>query len=270
MRRQPIGTAGLALVVAAVAALVWAKMRAPAMPAAGVEGKPVRVAAAADLRFALEEIASAYARTRGTVPPQITYGSSGTLYSQIQNGAPFDLFLSADRGYPRRLAESDKAEPGTLVTYASGRLALWVRPDSPLEIERDGLSALADPRVAHVSIANPAHAPYGRAAEAAMRAAGVYQAVEPKLVLGENVSQALQFVEGGSADAGLVALALARAPKAAGRYVIVPERLYPPLEQSGVVLRTDRRAGARDFERYLQSDAARAVLTRYGFAVPGR
>jgi len=260
-----------AIVVAVVIAYAW--LRAP-----GTHDTPpprqllaARVAAASDVRFALDELGAAYAKTHaGVQAPQMSYGSSGTLYAQIMNGAPFDLFLSADMDYPRQLEAAGKAVPGTLVAYATGRLALWVTASSPLEVGGGDLGVVADARVRHVALANSVHAPYGRAAEAALKAAGVYDAVRPRLVVGESVAQALQFVQSGAADVGLVALALAKSPaaEAAGRYGVVAERLHPPLEQGAVVLRTPRSDQGRDFERFLQSDEARAVWARFGFA-PG-
>jgi molybdate transport system substrate-binding protein len=262
-------------VLAVVVAVAWVKIRTPESAATTSFPKirAARVAAASDLRFALDEIATAYAKEHtGIEPPQVTYGSSGTLYSQIVNGAPFDVFLSANLEYPRRLAEGDKVEGGTVVTYAAGRLALWVPAKSPIDIERVGIAAVADPRVTHVSIANPAHAPYGQAAEAAMRAANVYETAKPKLVLGENVAQALQFVQSGAADIGIVALALTRSPEAsaAGRAASVPDDLYPRMDQGAAVVRTERSDQGRDFQRFLTTEAARDVLVRYGFAVPER
>jgi molybdate transport system substrate-binding protein len=143
---------------------------------------------------------------------------------------------------------------------------------SPLDIEHHGMAALADPRIAHIAIANPAHAPYGRAAEAAMRAAEVYETAKPMLVLGENVAQALQFVQSGAADIGIVALSLTRSSEAAaaGRATPVPDDLYPRMDQGAAVLQTERSDQGRDFQRFLKTDAARDVLVRYGFAVPGR
>lgn len=233
--------------------------RAPAL-------RPLRIAAAADLRYALDDIIAGFRTRPRDTDPEPTYGSSGTLAAQIINGAPFDLFLSADRTYAQQLEDHDLAEDPAF-HYATGRLAVWVAAASPLDVDRAGIRAVADPRVGHVAIANPTHAPYGRAAVAAMRAAGVYAAAEPKLALGENVAQAFQFVQSGAADIGIVAASLVVAPsaKSGGRYVIVPADLHPALEQSGVVLRNGHVADARAFRSYLLSDVSRAVLKRYGF-----
>ena len=256
-------------VAAVLALLVTVRLRSPThSPSTPV----VNVAAASDLRFALDELTDVYSRKVARVAIRVTYGSSGTLYTQILNGAPFDLFLSADVDYPRRLAASGKTVAGTEFTYGGGRLVVWVPRASPLELERLGLSVVADPRVLHVAIANPAHAPYGRAAESAMHGLQVYDAAKSKLVLGENVSQAMQFVQSGAADVGIVAMSLAVAPAAkdAGRFVPVPLDLYPRLEQGGVVVATKNAEAARAFRSYLLGDAAGAVFERYGISRVGR
>src|SRR5207237_972402 len=198
-----------------------------------------RIAAASDLRFALDEVMARLRDARPDLDVQTSYGSSGTFFAQIVNGAPFDLFMSADTEYPRQLASRELTVPASEFTYAIGRLAVWVPPGSPLDVEKNGLQVLVDARVTHVSIANPATAPYGRAAEAAMRQSNVYDRVKPKLVLGENVAQALQFVQSGSAEVGIVALSLAIAPpvKERGRYWVVPLDLHPAIETGGRILR---------------------------------
>ena len=228
------------------------------------------MAAAADLRFALDELTGAFRRAHPDLAVSVAYGSSGNLYSQLLSGAPFDVFLSADVVYPRQLAARDLTVPDSEFSYATGQLVVWVPATSGLDVEHLGLRALADGSAKHVAIANPAHAPYGRAAEAALRSAGVYDEVRPKLVLGESVSQALQFVQSGAADAGVVALSLAVSPTAGqGRYAAVPLDLYPRIDQSGVVLRAaaDRNA-AMTFRAFMLGGSARAVLKRFGFTVP--
>jgi molybdate transport system substrate-binding protein len=228
---------------------------------------PLQIAAASDLRFALEELTTGYRRTSLMVSPVVTYGSSGTLYAQILSGAPFDLFLSADTDYPMQLATHGLTVAGSEFTYAIGRLAVWVPAASSLDVEKSGLQVLIDPRVMHVAMANPATAPYGRAAEDAMRRAAVYERARTKIVLGENVAQALQFVQSGAADVGVIAMSLAVAPTVGGtgRYWPVPLDLYPRLDQGGVILKTDAIDQARDFRRYLLSETGRGVLKRYGF-----
>src|SRR3954468_18335456 len=167
----------------------------------------VRVAAAADLNVAMNDVIGRFGAVHD-VDVSVSYGSSGTFYAQLLNQAPFDLFLSADVAYPNQLAARGLTLPQSEFTYAVGRLVLWAPAASRLDVERGGLSALADASIAHVAIANPEHAPYGRAAVAAMQAAGIYDQLRPKLVLGENVAQAMQFVDSGAADAGIVARSL--------------------------------------------------------------
>ncbi len=263
-----LGTIRVVALAAVLGLLVTVRLRSPThSPPLPV----VNIAAASDLRFALDELIDIYTKKVAKVAIRVTYGSSGTLSTQILNGAPFDLFLSADVDYPRRLAASGKTVADTEFTYGIGRLVVWVPRASPLDVEHLGLRIVADPRVAHVAIANPAHAPYGRAAEAAMLATQVYATAKPKLVLGENVSQAMQFAQSGAAEVGIVALSLAVAPSAkdTGRFVPVPPELYPRLEQSGVVLASREVEAARAFRSYLLGDAARAVLERYGFSRSG-
>jgi molybdate transport system substrate-binding protein len=225
----------------------------------------VTIAAAADLNFALPEIARQFHAAHPVIELDVAYGSSGNFFAQIGNRAPFDVFLSADVEYPRRLAAAGIGAGNSLFTYAVGRLVVWV----PAASRFDPATALRDPDVKHVAIANPQHAPYGRAAQAALRTLGLYQSVEPKLVLGENIAQTLQFVESGAADAGIVALSLALAPpvRARGRYWEIPLDAYPRLEQGGILLKDSN--AARDFRVFLLSADGRRILKQYGFFVPG-
>jgi molybdate transport system substrate-binding protein len=232
----------------------------------------VRIAAASDIRYALDDMAG---RLRQAVPGlevEVVYGSSGTLFAQLTNGAPFDLFLSADVEYPTQLSARGLTLAGTEFRYADGRLAVWAPASSPIDVENRGMDALVDPAVAHVAIANPAHAPYGRAAEAAMRQARVYDRVKSKIVFGENVSQALQFVQSGAAEIGVVALSLALAPalRTSGKYWTVPPELHPPLEQGGVIMKAaaDPEA-ARAVRTFMLGAEGRTILGAYGFSVPG-
>jgi len=227
--------------------------------------RKLSIAAAADLQFALAEAARQFHRQHSQIELAIDYGSSGNFYAQIRNGAPFDLFLSADVQYPRTLAHDGLVRADSVFVYAAGRLAVWVPAASPL----DPATALRDPTVRRIAIANPQHAPYGRAAEAALRQMGLYQSVEKKLVLGENISQTLQFVQSGAADVGMVALSLAVAPavRGQGRYWEVPVESYPKMEQGGVILKES--AAAREFRDWLLAPAGRRLLQQYGFFLPG-
>jgi molybdate transport system substrate-binding protein len=242
----------------------------PALPQA--PAKPcvtVTVAAASDLTFAMKEIAAQYEKATGC-SVQLSMGSSGNFLTQIENGAPFDVFFSADIAYPRKLEAEGLAAPGSTYLYAIGKIVLWARNDSHVNVSK-GFSALQDSSVSKIAIANPEHAPYGRAAEEALRKAGVYDSVKSRLVLGENISQAAEFVESGNADAGILALSLVLSPtiKDKGRSWNIPENLYAPIEQGAVVvLSSKNREGAKNFLEYIKLPATVALLARYGFAPP--
>jgi molybdate transport system substrate-binding protein len=227
------------------------------------------VAAASDLQSALPAIVTEFEKATGH-KVTLTFGSSGNFFAQIQNGAPFDVFLSADIDYPKRLESSGLGERGSLYEYARGRIVLWTRSDSGIDVS-SGLQSLSQNKVRRISIANPDHAPYGRAAVAALRAEHVYDAVRDKLVMGENISQAAQFAQSGSADVGIIALSLALSPvlKASGAHVEVPESLYPPIQQAAIVIASSRqKANARQFVDALKTPEAVRILQAYGFAVP--
>jgi molybdate transport system substrate-binding protein len=231
-------------------------------------GLPVlRVSAAADLQFAMPELVTEFERKNIAVL-QVSYGSSGNFFTQIQNGAPFDLFFSADSEYVKKLDATGLSEPGTSGVYAIGRLVVWTRADALVDVRRDGWKALLDARVEKIAVANPAHAPYGKAAEAALRSAGIYDQVKSKLVFGENISQTAQFVQSGNAQLGLVALSLAVSPAMkGGHHWEVPGDAYPPIEQSAVVLRSSRNpAAARAFLDFVRSEPGREILRKYGFS----
>ncbi len=229
------------------------------------------IAAASDLKFALDAIAEAFHKDSGR-SVRISYGSSGNFTRQIAQDAPFELFLSADESYVFQLAEQELT-PDRGVLYAIGRIVLFapnssaLKPDAQLA---DLRLAAADGRIKRFAIANPEHAPYGRAAMQALQSAGLWETLQPRLVLGENVSQAAQFAASGSAQGGIFAYSLALAPSfgARGRYVLIPQQLHQPLRQRMVLT---RKAGdtTRAFYSYLQQPAARAVFKRYGFVLPG-
>jgi molybdate transport system substrate-binding protein len=232
-------------------------------------GQTVTVAAAADLQSVMPELVEQFQKQSGKTV-QVVYGSSGNFYQQIQNGAPFDVFFSANLDYAKKLESAGLAEPGSLYEYATGKIVLWVPKDSTVDL-KDGLRALESASVRKVSIANPEHAPYGQAAVAAMQKAGVYEQVKAKLVLGENISQAASFVVSGAADAGIVALSLALSPnmKDKGRFAEVPVDSYPAIEQGCVILKTSKKKDdARAFLEFVKSAGASELLKKYGFGVP--
>ncbi len=226
----------------------------------------VTVAAASDLQVAFPELAARFERATGFRVRPI-FGSSGNISTQIQNGAPYDVFLSADIDYPRRLVELGLAERDALGPYARGRLVLWTRNDSKVDLKQ-GLKGLTVEAVQRIAIANPEHAPYGRAAVAALRHEGVYERVRGRLVLGENISQAAQFAQSGNADVGILALSLALGPslRTIGRYVEIAVTFHPPIEQAAVWLkRAKNPAAAREFVRFLQQPASVEYLKQMGF-----
>jgi len=240
-----------------------------AFAACAPKPSPLRIAAAADLRYAMDDLVKAFRERHGEVRVEASYGSSGTFFAELTNHAPFDLFLSADLQYPHKLAEQGLVLPGSEFTYATGRIVVWTPRASAIDLERLGIKALRQPAVHHVAIANPAHAPYGRAAEAALRSLGVYDAVKDKLVLGENIAQAFQLVQSGAAEAGIVALSLARAPAAAaqGHYWEVPVDAYPRIQQGGAIMMWAANPGAAQaFRAFMLAPEGRAILKRYGFS----
>ena len=228
----------------------------------------ITVAAAADLQFAMADIAARYQKETGKTV-KLTFGSSGNFFQQIQNGAPFDVFFSANLDYAKKLDTAGLAEPGTLYQYATGKIVLWVPSDSKLDISA-GLAALTNPAIKKIAIANPQHAPYGQAAVAALKKEGVYDKVADRFVLGENISQTASFVVSGAADVGIVALSLALSPtmKDKGRYVEIPDADYPAIEQACVVLKSSKeKETAKAFVNYIKTPASAELLRKYGFEV---
>lgn len=228
------------------------------------------VAAAADLKFALEEVSARFEADTGK-RLKLVFGSSGNFYRQISEGAPFQLYLAADESYVEQLAAAGKTlDEGAL--YAMGRIVLAVPHGSVLKADAElaGLrAALAAGQIGKFAIANPEHAPYGRRAEEALRHAGLWDALQGKLVLGENVAQAAQFATSGNAQGGIVAYSLALAPDVAkrGQFVLIPEHWHSPLRQRMVLLK-GAGATSQAFYQYLQQPVARSILRRYGFSLP--
>ena len=235
-------------------------------------GPPARaqeltVAAAADLRPALEEIASHFHAVSGA-QVKLVYGSAGNFYQQIQNGAPFDFFFSANADYPKKLEAAGLTVPGTYYEYARGKIVLMIPVGSTLDLTR-GLSVLLDPAVKKIAIADPSHAPYGQAAVSAMKTEKIYDQVSAKLVTGENISQAASFVLSGAADVGIVALSLGLSAGPQVRFVEIQVGDYPPIQQACVVLKSSKNQDiAARFEAYIRSEEVRKVFERFGFEVP--
>lgn len=236
-----------------------------------IHAAQIAVAAAADLKFALDELVAEFHTNQPGVQVKVTYGSSGNFYAQLQNQAPFDLYFSADIEYPRKLAAAGLALDTNAFLYAVGRIVVWTPTNFPVAVDQLGMSSLLAPSVKKIAIANPQHAPYGRAAVAAMKSLKVYDQAAPKLVYGENIAQTAQFVQSGAADIGIIALSLAIAPqmRAAGRYWEIPLDAYPKMEQGGIILKWAKEAeAARAFRNFVLGEHGRTVLKRYGFFLP--
>ena len=251
----------------ALLAVVVLLMAVRAEPAA--QGRPT-IAAAANLNFALTEIADRFARDRGT-PVEVVFGASGTLTRQIQDGAPFEMFLAADEEFPNQLTAAGLTRDAGVV-YAVGRLAVFAPTGSPLTVDArlDGLARLINAgKAGKFAIANPDVAPYGKAAEAVLRKRGLWDAIRSQLVLGDTIAQAAQFATTGNVVGGLVAYSLVLGPGFAnrGKYAEIPEADHPPLRQRMVLL---ERAGATatQFYTYLQGETARSIFRKHGYGVP--
>jgi molybdate transport system substrate-binding protein len=228
----------------------------------------ITVAAAADLKFAMDEIVTLFKNSNPADEVEIIYGSSGKAHTQIQQGAPYDLFFSADIAFPRELAKTGFAA-SEVVPYAIGRIVLWSASQDATKMT---LASLADLKITHVAIANPKHAPYGKRAEEALKASGLWEKVETKLIYGENITQAAQFVQSSNAEVGILALSIAMSPQLSsqGGYWLIPDTLHEPLEQGYIILkRAESNMLAKRFASYMASKDARTVMIRYGFVLPG-
>jgi molybdate transport system substrate-binding protein len=236
----------------------------------------IKVAAASDLTAVMEKLAPAFEK-KTSVHVSVSMGSSGNFFAQIQNGAPFDVFLSADKSYPEKLARDGKAEAGTVTYYARGRLALWLPKNSSLQFNsKDGvlsgdLRPLTGSGVKKIAIANPEHAPYGRATVSVLRRYRIYDQVKSKLVLGENISQTAQFAQSGNVDVAFISysLALSDAMTRSGRWLLMPDDSYSAIEQAGVVVSASQNKDQSGrFLQFLTSPEGQAILREFGFETP--
>ena len=262
-KAQLLSASAIAILLVALTstreAILYAQAQAP----------KVRVAAAADLKFAMAELAAEFEMQSGA-KMDVTYGSSGNFFSQMENGAPFDLFFSADMEYARRLAAEGLADSETLYPYAVGRIVIWMLAEAKVDVAKLGWEALLDSSVQKIAIANPEHAPYGRAAVAAMQKAGIYEQTKAKLVYGENISQAAQFVQSGNGQAGILALSLATSPAMKnGKTWLIPSEMHPAIEQGAVLLKDAKnKKSAQAFLEFVKSPKGHQILAKFGFAVP--
>jgi molybdate transport system substrate-binding protein len=245
-----------------VFALFAAALARPAM------AESLTIAAAADLKFAMAEVVKNFRAQRPDDKIEVIYGSSGKFFTQIVNDAPFDMYFSADIEYPREL-EKKGLTAGATKPYAVGRIVLWsLKP----ELAKTALKDLPNAAIRKFAVANPQHAPYGRRAQEALQHQGVWVAMQPKLVMGENIAHTAQFIDSGAADAGIIALALVLSPNMQGKgaWTLIPDAWHEPLEQGFAI--TKRAAAnrlAKDFADYMAGEPARVVMRRYGFVLPG-
>lgn len=262
-----IATVGAAFLLGLTGCVAASPEQSGSAAAPGASGV-VQVAAASDLKYALDDVIAQFAEDRPEVEVAVTYGSSGNFATQIRNGAPFGLYLSADIGLAEELADEGFGEQPDIFEYAVGRLVVWAADDSPADSSA-GITGLTVDAVRTVAIANPEHAPYGQAAEAAMKTAGVYEQLQSKLVLGENIAQAAEFAVSGNADAGIVALSLALSPgmRDGGTYSEVPLDSFPTLHQGGLIL-TGAPDGAHELVAFIGSEQGQQILAGYGFYPP--
>jgi len=247
--------------------IFWSVLSLSAAGSLSAQPRRLMIAAASDMKYALDSVIATYSAAHSDVAIVVTYGSSGKFFEQISNGAPFDLFFSADASYPDQLEVLGKTGH-PVKKYGLGRIVIWSKRMDP---NTDGMRSLTDKRIVKIAIANPEHAPYGRRAVEAMKKANVYDMVSDKLVFGENISQAAQFVTTGAADAGIVALSLALSPamKTTGKYFLIPENIHLPLEQAMVILKkAEANADAKTFQDFVLGARGQSILTYFGFSKP--
>jgi molybdate transport system substrate-binding protein len=230
----------------------------------------VLVAAAADLRFAMDSLIATFSRENPAITVKPTYGSSGNFFEQIKNGAPFDIFFSADVDYPKQL-KAQNLTASDVHVYGTGQLVLWSRSLDPNTRQ---MNTLLDPAVLKIAIANPAHAPYGKRAEESLKYYNLYDKIKDKLVIGENIAQTAQYAQTGAAEVGLIALSLALSPtmqQAGGKYWLVPASAHQPLLQGFALLPHSKgNTGAEKFAAFCDSKKAQAILRSFGFGEPSK
>ncbi|HIE65818.1 MAG TPA: molybdate ABC transporter substrate-binding protein [Nitrospiria bacterium] len=238
---------------------------------AKASGKTLLIAAASNLRFAMNEIVDEFGKAF-QAEVKVAYGSSGSFTAQLMAGAPFDLFFSADEALPQKLISKGLALEDTLYRYGTGQIVLWVANRSPIRLEKDGMKALLHPSVHKIAIANPRHAPYGAAAVAALQNAGLYEGLRSRLVFGENISEAAHFVRAGSAEIGILsyAHAIGSPLKESGRFWPIPTSSYPPLNQATIILGQSRNVPlSKSFVTFMIEGLGREIMERNGYQTQG-
>lgn len=239
----------------------------PLWIASTAHAEKITIAAAADLKFAMDEVVSSFKRAHPKDELEVIYGSSGKFHTQIQQGAPYDIFFSADISFPRELVKKGLAA-SEVKPYAIGRITLWSTSNDAAKMT---LANLSDPKITRIAIANPKHAPYGKRAEEALKAAGIWDKIQPKLVFGENISQTAQYVLSGNAQIGIIALSLVLNPELAtkGGYYLIPDKLHNPLEQGFIITKLGaNKTLAKTFGDFMTSKQARSIMKKYGFVLP--
>lgn len=234
-------------------------------------GDNILIAAASNLRFAMGDICHAFQEENPSVQTKVSYGSSGNFFAQVKQGAPFDIFFSADAAYPELLEKEGLTVKETQKVYAVGEIVLWLPNESKIDSDK-GLQAVTSAEIKKLAIANPRHAPYGRAAEESLRYYDLWEMVKGKLIYGENISQTAQFVHTGAADAGIIALSLAISPKMLheGRFWAIPDKSHSDIEQVYVVLKKGKgKESIRRFLDFIRGENGGKILSRYGFVIPG-
>ena len=232
-----------------------------------VMAQKVNVAAAANLRYVLEEIKTAYVKQHPKAKVNLTFGASGMLVQQMLNGASFDLFMAADTDFPLKLKEKGLTY-GAMSTYAVGKLAIY---STTLDVSKTGLEALKDPSVKKIAVANPSTAPYGERAVGILKTMKLYDSLKQKIITGENISQTAQFAFTGNAEIGFIALSIALSPEMAGKgnYYIIPQKLYKPIEQACILIKTPvLNTEAAKFKTFVLSPATKAIWEKFGYSVP--
>ncbi len=267
--KRPVFPSNVLKVLALLATGVVTLAHVPATRAA----ETVSVAAAADLAYCLDDINAAFKKTHPGVDLKVASGSSGNFTAQIKSGAPFEVFLSADMSFPQDLVKTGFADEQTLFTYAYGKIVLWTLHPDAVDVTQ-GLAILQKPTVVKkLAVANPDHAPYGRAAKEALQHDKLWDALQPRIVLGDNIAQTAQFVSSGNVDAGIVALSLVTSPKLAttGKWQEIPAEDYTPLEQGAVLTKAGAaNPAAKAYMDFLRTPEARVIFDRYGFRLPAK
>lgn len=258
---------GLSLGVAAILLAAACSKKQESSSGGAGDAAPIKVGAASDLAFAFKDVGAAFEQKTGR-KVTFTFGSTGQLAKQISEGAPYDVFAAANVSFVDEVVQAGACDPETKAMYARGRVVIWTQASGGVAAAK-AVPDLTDARFAKIALANPEHAPYGRAAKEALETAGIWDAVKPKIVYGENIQQTLQFAQTGNVEAAIAALSLAMVTKG-GAYHLIDDSLHKPIDQALVVCKRGANpAVAREFAAFVSSAEGRAIMKRYGFLLPG-